>query len=101
MKTKVNAYPTFEKPAPVHSGTGPVSRTPGHAARKIVLTGGGSTGHVSVNLALIPGLLGDGWQVDYMVSAAGIEQELISPIPGVRYHAFQRASCAAIGTSRT
>lgn len=57
------------------------------SGKKIVLTGGGSTGHVSVNLALIPGLLADGWKIDYIGSAAGIERELIEPLDGVAYHA--------------
>lgn len=54
--------------------------------KTIVLTGGGSTGHVSVNLALIPGLLADGWNVHYIGSKDGIERSLIEPLDGVRYH---------------
>ncbi|WP_285891228.1 glycosyltransferase [Paenibacillus pasadenensis] len=54
--------------------------------KTIVLTGGGSTGHVSVNLALIPGLLADGWHVHYIGSKDGIERSLIEPLDGVRYH---------------
>lgn len=53
--------------------------------KRIVLTGGGSTGHVSVNLALIPRLLKDGWEIYYMGSKDGIERELIEKIDGVRY----------------
>lgn len=33
---------------------------------KIVLTGGGSAGHITVNLAVIPLLLQSGWEVIYL-----------------------------------
>lgn len=56
--------------------------------KKIVLTGGGTTGHVSVNLALIPRLKKDGWEIHYFGSKDGIERELISGISGVSYHAI-------------
>ena len=54
--------------------------------KKIVLTGGGTTGHVSVNLALIPRLKKDGWEIHYFGSKDGIERELISNLSGVKYH---------------
>ncbi|WP_257348862.1 undecaprenyldiphospho-muramoylpentapeptide beta-N-acetylglucosaminyltransferase [Pseudalkalibacillus decolorationis] len=53
--------------------------------RKIVLTGGGTTGHVAVNLALIPVLKENGWQIYYIGSHEGIERELIEKIPDVTY----------------
>lgn len=53
---------------------------------KIILTGGGSTGHVSVNLALIPLLKKHGYEIHYIGSKKGIEKELITKIPDVRYH---------------
>ena len=53
---------------------------------KIVLTGGGSAGHITVNLALIPLLLQSGWKVIYLGSFQGIESELISNIPEVQYY---------------
>ncbi|WP_172194973.1 undecaprenyldiphospho-muramoylpentapeptide beta-N-acetylglucosaminyltransferase [Saccharibacillus qingshengii] len=56
--------------------------------KRIVLTGGGSAGHVSVNLALIPVLRGQGWTIDYIGSETGIEKELIEGLPGVSYHAI-------------
>ena len=34
--------------------------------KRIVLTGGGTAGHVTPNLALIPRLLADGWDVHYI-----------------------------------
>jgi UDP-N-acetylglucosamine--N-acetylmuramyl-(pentapeptide) pyrophosphoryl-undecaprenol N-acetylglucosamine transferase len=37
--------------------------------KKIVLTGGGTAGHVTPNLALIPRLQADGWEVHYIGAA--------------------------------
>lgn len=54
--------------------------------KRIVLTGGGTAGHVTPNLALIPELLKDGWDVHYIGSADGIERTLVEPINGVTYH---------------
>lgn len=51
----------------------------------IVLTGGGSAGHVTVNLALIPLLRKDGWRIHYIGSENGIEKELIQGTEGVDY----------------
>lgn len=53
---------------------------------KIVLTGGGSAGHVTPNLALIPRLLQAGWDIDYIGGVDGMERGLIEPVEGVRYH---------------
>lgn len=44
---------------------------------KIILTGGGTAGHVMGNLAILPGLLDRGFQVGYIGSKNGIERELI------------------------
>ncbi|HIS01961.1 MAG TPA: undecaprenyldiphospho-muramoylpentapeptide beta-N-acetylglucosaminyltransferase [Candidatus Excrementavichristensenella intestinipullorum] len=55
--------------------------------KRIVLTGGGTAGHVTPNLALIPPLQAQGWDVHYIGSEQGIERELISQLPGVTYHA--------------
>ncbi|WP_130859633.1 undecaprenyldiphospho-muramoylpentapeptide beta-N-acetylglucosaminyltransferase [Gracilibacillus phocaeensis] len=54
--------------------------------KQIIFTGGGSAGHVMVNLAIIPVFLEEGWQVDYIGSHNGIEKSLIEPIEGVTYH---------------
>lgn len=54
--------------------------------KKIVLTGGGTTGHVSVNLALITVLKKENWEIHYIGSKDGIEKELISAIDDVEYH---------------
>lgn len=52
----------------------------------ILFTGGGSAGHVIVNLALIPVFQKDGWEIDYIGSKEGIERKLISGLAGVTYH---------------
>ena len=57
--------------------------------RKIVLTGGGTAGHVSPNLALIPRLLKAGYAIDYIGTETGIEREMIAKVPQVRYHAVK------------
>ncbi len=52
---------------------------------KIVLTGGGTAGHVSPNLALIPALEADGWTVEYIGSNNGIERQLVAEV-SIPYH---------------
>ena len=44
---------------------------------KILLTGGGTAGHVTPNIALIPYLKEKGFEIEYMGSYEGIEKELI------------------------
>ena len=53
---------------------------------RIILTGGGTAGHVTPNLALIPMLLKEGWEIHYIGTESGIERSLIEPIEGVTYH---------------
>lgn len=45
--------------------------------KKIVLTGGGTAGHVTPNIALIPELQKNGYEVHYIGSYDGIEKHLI------------------------
>ena len=45
--------------------------------KKIVFTGGGTVGHVTLNLLLIPRFIKDGWEVHYIGDAHGIEHEQI------------------------
>ena len=45
--------------------------------KKIVLTGGGTAGHVTPNIALLPVLQKLGYQIDYIGSYEGIEKRLI------------------------
>ena len=66
--------------------------------KRIVLTGGGTAGHVSPNQALIPHLLEEGWDIHYIGTKNGIERTLIEPMQGVTYHAV---SCAAISIGKT
>lgn len=62
--------------------------------KKIVLTGGGTAGHVTPNLALIPRLLADGWEIHYIGAADSPEQNLISQVANVTYH------CVSVGKLR-
>lgn len=55
-------------------------------SRTIVITGGGTAGHITPNLALIPLLQERGWTVHYIGSKAGMERELAGRLPGVTYH---------------
>lgn len=52
--------------------------------KKIVLTGGGTAGHVTPNIALLPFLKEAGYEVVYIGSVNGIERELIQDC-GIRY----------------
>ena len=45
--------------------------------KKIVLTGGGTAGHVTPNIALIPALKDAGYDISYIGSYDGIEKKLI------------------------
>ena len=45
--------------------------------KKIVLTGGGTAGHVTPNLALLPSLQERGYEIHYIGSYNGIERKLI------------------------
>lgn len=55
--------------------------------RTIFFTGGGTAGHVTVNLALLPRFRQEGWQVGYMGSYDGIERQLVDHIePKVPYY---------------
>ncbi len=57
--------------------------------KKILFTGGGSGGHVTLNLSLIPLFLQNDWQVIYIGSKTGIEKELVGRIDGVKYYAIE------------
>jgi len=54
--------------------------------KRILFTGGGTAGHVIVNLALIPIFQEEGWEVDYIGSHNGIEKDLIGRLEGVTYY---------------
>lgn len=53
--------------------------------KRIILTGGGTAGHVTPNIALIPKLRELGFDIQYIGSYQGIEKELIEPF-GIPYH---------------
>ena len=53
--------------------------------KHIVLTGGGTAGHVTPNIALIPALKDAGYQISYIGSYNGIERKLIEEL-GIPYY---------------
>lgn len=62
--------------------------------KKIVLTGGGTAGHVTPNIALLPSLQKAGYEISYMGSYDGIEKKLIAdfniPYIGISTGKFRR-----------
>lgn len=62
--------------------------------KKIVLTGGGTAGHVTPNIALLPSLKEEGFQPFYIGSYEGIEKRLIEdfdlPYYGISTGKFRR-----------
>ena len=62
--------------------------------KKIVLTGGGTAGHVTPNIALLPALQEAGYEVAYMGSYDGIEKRLVEdfgiPYVGIATGKFRR-----------
>ena len=53
--------------------------------KRIILTGGGTAGHVTPNIALLPRIKELGYDIQYIGSYTGIEKELIEPF-GIPYH---------------
>lgn len=53
--------------------------------KTIVLTGGGTAGHVTPNIALLPELKKNGYNIHYIGSKNGIEKKLISDY-GINYY---------------
>lgn len=53
--------------------------------KRIVLTGGGTAGHVTPNIALLPSLKREGFDVHYIGSYDGIEKKLIEEL-GIPYY---------------
>ncbi|MGT2845765.1 UDP-N-acetylglucosamine--N-acetylmuramyl-(pentapeptide) pyrophosphoryl-undecaprenol N-acetylglucosamine transferase [Streptococcus massiliensis] len=57
--------------------------------KKIVFTGGGTVGHVTLNLLLIPKFIKEGWQVHYIGDKKGIEyQEIQKSGLDVTFHSI-------------
>lgn len=63
-------------------------------SKKIVMTGGGTAGHVTPNIALMPKLRELGYEISYMGSYDGIEKKLIEdfdiPYYGISTGKFRR-----------
>ena len=53
--------------------------------KRIILTGGGTAGHVTPNIALIPRLKELGYDIHYIGTYDGIERKLIEEI-GIPYY---------------
>ena len=53
--------------------------------KHIVLTGGGTAGHVTPNIAMIPALKEKGFKISYIGSYDGIEKKLIEEM-GIPYY---------------
>ncbi len=62
--------------------------------KRIVLTGGGTAGHVTPNIALLPALREAGYEIEYIGSYDGIEKKLIAdldiPYTGISTGKFRR-----------
>ena len=57
--------------------------------KTILMTGGGSAGHVTPNIALIPALQEAGFRVHYAGLKDGIERKLIEKVDGVEFHEIE------------
>ena len=53
--------------------------------KKIILTGGGTAGHVTPNLALVPELKKKGYEIEYIGSIDGMEKNIIEN-EGIKYY---------------
>lgn len=62
--------------------------------KKVLLTGGGTAGHVTPNIALLPGLQEAGFDIHYIGSYEGMERKLIEheniPYTGIATGKFRR-----------
>ena len=63
-------------------------------SKKIVLTGGGTAGHITPNIALLPSLRQLGYEISYIGSYEGMEKKLIGaydiPYYGISTGKFRR-----------
>ena len=57
--------------------------------KRIVLTGGGTAGHVTPHLSLIPRLREMGYEIHYIGTENGIEHQMIAKFPDITYHAVK------------
>ena len=68
--------------------------------KRIILTGGGTAGHVTPNIALLPRLKELQYDIHYIGSYNGIEKELISQF-GIPYHGISTGKLRRYSASRT
>ena len=68
--------------------------------KKIVMTGGGTAGHVTPNIALMPALKEAGYDIEYIGSVNGMEKVLSRPRRFL-ITAFHQENCADTLTGRT
>lgn len=67
--------------------------------KKIILTGGGTAGHVTPNIALIPELQKRDYEIHYIGSKDGIETKLMSEFD-IPYYGISQESFADTLISR-
>lgn len=58
-------------------------------SKRILLTGGGTAGHVTPHFALLADLIQNGFEIHYAGSANGIERELLAGHPDIPYHVIK------------
>lgn len=56
--------------------------------KRIILTGGGTAGHITPNIALVPLLRQAGFDIHYVGLSGGMEEKLIAPL-GVPFHGIR------------
>ena len=56
--------------------------------RRIIFSGGGTAGHVTPILSLLPALREEGWEMHYIGSYEGIERHLVEAEGDITYHAI-------------
>lgn len=67
--------------------------------KKIVLTGGGTAGHVTPNIALVPKLKESGFEIKYIGTYNGMEKQLVEDA-GLDYIGISSGSFAVILAGR-
>ena len=60
--------------------------------KRIILTGGGTAGHVTPNIALIPELQKRGYEIHYVGSKDGIEKKLMEDGDPLLRHLLRQAA---------
>lgn len=68
--------------------------------KKIILTGGGTAGHVTPNIALVPQLKEAGFEIKYIGSEGGMETKLVEDA-GLDYREFLQVNLDVILVGKT